>query len=106
MKYLINIVVPRVAAYWKDVAFNLDFKIPTTRIISEKCFHDPENCCKELFERWLSSSEGKSPKNWSTLLTSLKCMEDLRNVTEKIEKELETLTTEVRMYCSSMYSYS
>ena len=106
MEHLINIVVPKVAAYWNDVAFNLGFKIPTTEIISAKCNHDPKNCCKELFKQWLSSSEGKSPKIWSTLLTSLKCMKDLQAATEEIEKELETLTTEVRKYCSSMYSYS
>ena len=95
MKHLNSIVVPRVAAYWNDIALNLDFTIQATEIISKKCFYDPESCCKELFKQWLISSKGKSPKIWSTLLTSLKCMKDLRAVTEEIEKELEILTTEV-----------
>ena len=95
MKHLNSIVVPRVAAHWNDIAFNLDFKIQTTEIISKMCFYNPESCCKELFKQWLISSKGKSPKIWSTLLTSLKCMDDLRAATEEIEKDLQKLNAEV-----------
>ena len=91
MKHLINIVVPRVAAYWNDVAFNLDFNISTVQIISRKFLNDPVSCCKELFEQWLNSSEGTQPKIWSTLLTSLKQMKHLRAATEEIERELKCI---------------
>ena len=91
MKHLINIVVPRVAAHWNNVAFNLDFSIPTVEIISKKFPNDPVSCCQELFKQWLSSSEGTQPKIWSTLLMSLKHMKHLRAATEEIEKELKAL---------------
>ena len=91
MKHLINMVVPRVAAHWNDVAFNLDFSISTVQIISKKFLNDPVSCCKELFEQWLNSSEGTQPKIWSTLLTSLKQMRHLRAATEEIEKELKCI---------------
>ena len=91
MKHLINIVVPRVAAHWNDVAFNLDFNIPTVQIISKKFQNDPVGCCREMFEEWLNSSEGTQPKIWSTLLTSLKQMKRLRAAAEEIEKELKRI---------------
>ena len=91
MKHLINIVVPRVAAHWSDVAYNLDFSIPTVQIISKKFQNDPVSCCKGLFEEWLNSSKGTQPKIWSTLLTSLKQIEDLQAATEEIEKELKCM---------------
>ena len=91
MKHLINIVVPKIAAHWKDVAFNLDFSISTVQIISKKFLNEPVSCCKELFEQWLNSSEGTQPKIWSTLLMSLKQMSDLQAATEEIEKELKCI---------------
>ena len=91
MKHLINIVVPRIAAYWNDVAFNLDFGVATVQIISRKFQNDPVSCCKELLEQWVNSSEGSHPKVWSTLLTSLKQIRYLRAATEEIEKELKSL---------------
>ena len=91
MKHLINIVVPRIAAHWSDVAFNLDFSISTVEIISKKFQNDPVSCCKELFKHWLSSSEGSQPKIWSTVLASLKQIKHLRAVTEEIEKELKNI---------------
>ena len=90
MKHLINIVVPRIAAYWNDVAFNLDFSIATVQIISKKFSNDPRSCCSELFEQWLTSGEGSRPKIWSTLLTALKQMKHLGAVTEEIERELKS----------------
>ena len=88
MKHLINIVV---AAHWNDIAFNLDFGIPAVQIISRRFPNDPVNCCKELFEQWLNSSKGVNPKVWSTLLTSLKQIEDLKAATEEIEDELKSI---------------
>jgi len=95
MKHLINIVVPRIAAYWRDVAFNLDFSISAVQIISKKFPNDPVSCCKELFEEWLISSEGIEPKIWSTLLTSLKPIKNLRAAIEEIEKELKHVSNTV-----------
>ena len=91
MKHLINIVVPRIAGYWNDVAFNLDFSISTVQIISQKFPNDSVSCCKEVFKHWLNSGEGIQPKVWSTLLLSLKQLEHLQVATEEIEKELQTL---------------
>ena len=91
MKHLINIVVPRIAAYWTDVAYNLDFSISAVKIILKTFPNDPVSCCKELFEQWLHSSEGSQSKIWSTLLASLKQIKHLRAATEEIEKELKNI---------------
>ena len=40
------IVVPRIMAYWEDVAFALRYKIPTVTGIRETCHTDPKNVAK------------------------------------------------------------
>ena len=88
MSKLLTIVVPKVAAYWEILAYCLELEISRVKIIKEKCTSNPENCCKEVFIHWLTSKEGINPKTWGTLLKTLKEIEDLKAVTEAIEKEL------------------
>ena len=88
MSKLLGIVFPKVAAHWDMIAYNLDFKIETVKIIKEKCFNNPEKCCKEVFICWLTSKEGISPKTWGVLLDALNEITDLTAATEQIKKEL------------------
>ena len=62
MSKLLGIVIPKVATHWDTIAYNLDFEIQTVEIIKEKCFNNPEKCCKEVFICWLTSKEGVSPR--------------------------------------------
>ena len=93
MKYLMDKVIPRVAADWKQLAFMLDFDIPTVNIIKQKERDDPVSCCCEVLCEWLGTDHGLKPKNWRTLLTALKQISRLTRVSEEIEKDLEMQVT-------------
>ena len=48
---LITIVIPKIKAYWEDVAYLLQFKIIDVDAIKEKHNDDPKKCCQQLFKR-------------------------------------------------------
>ena len=93
MKQLMDKVIPRVAADWKQLAFMLEFDISRVNIVKQKGRDDPESCCYELLCEWLSTDHGMKPKNWTTLLTALKQIKKLTSVTDEIEKDLEMQLT-------------
>ena len=93
MKQLMDKVIPRVAADWKQLAFMLEFDISRVNIVKQKGRDDPESCCYELLCEWLSTGHGMKPKNWVTLLNALKQIKKLTSVTEEIEKDLEMQLT-------------
>ena len=82
-----KIVVSEVAAEWEDIAYALQYKIPTIKLIRSK-HEDPRKCCKELFEDWLTTDNGAKPKIWQTLLNKLKEIKELHAVTESITEKL------------------
>ena len=88
MKQLVISVVPRIATEWNSVAHCLEFTIPSIKIIRKKCRDDPEECCRTLLEEWISTDQGVTPKNWTTLLSVLKQIEGLTRACDKIKKEL------------------
>ena len=91
MHHLNKIVIPEVAAEWKDIAYALDYNISTVKQIQSKCKEDPEKSCKELFEDWLSTDNGIKPKTWQTLMDKLKEVDKLHSATEKITKKLNQM---------------
>ena len=88
MKQLLTSVVPRITAEWDKVAHYLEFTIHSIKIIQQKCRDDPEKCCCTLLEEWISTDQGVTPKNWTTLLSILKQVKELTSVCNKIEKDL------------------
>ena len=89
MRLLHEIVVPRIAAYWDIVAMYLGYEVEYKQLIKERCHHDPERCCLELLEDWLSSDRGVSPKSWPKLIGALKGIKSLTATTEMIIEDLE-----------------
>ena len=89
MKHLVNIVLPRIAADWKIVAFNLGFQNSAIRIIQQRERDDPECCCREMLADWVTTDHGVRPKTWSTLLCALKKIEKLTNACKEIEQKLK-----------------
>ena len=87
MSNLNKIVVSEVAAEWEDVAYALQYTIPTVKLIRSK-HKDPRKCCKELFEDWLTTDNGAKPKTWQTLLNKLKEIQELYAATETITEKL------------------
>ena len=90
MKDLISIVIPRIAARWDTVAHYMEFQIYEINIIKKKCNSDPEECCKELFERW-REQQNKYDRSWKMLLDILKQIKHLAAVTDMIEREVSQL---------------
>ena len=88
MRLLHEIVVPRIAAKWDVVAIYLGYEMEYKLLIKERCHHDPERCCLELLEDWLSSNRGVSPKSWSKLIEVLRGIRSLKATTEKIVEDL------------------
>ena len=90
MRLLHKIVVPRIAADWSIVADYLEYEVDYKRLIREKCRDNPERCCVELLEDWLTSNRGVSPKTWSKLIEVLREIKSLKATTEKIVENLAT----------------
>ena len=84
-------VIPKVAAWWKNVADHLEYEIETIELIEQKHQKDVERCCDGLIRDWLTTNHGVGPKTWDTLLEKLKEIEHLTAATEKIEMELKKL---------------
>ena len=88
MRLLHEIVVPGIAADWSIVADYLEYEVEYKQVIKEKCHNNPERCCVELLEDWLSSDRGVSPKSWSRLIKALKGIKSLTSTIEKIIQDL------------------
>ena len=88
MKQLLISVVPRIATEWDKVAHYLEFSISTIKIIRRQYRDDPKECCYRLLEEWISTDEGVTPKNWDTLLSTLKQIRELTSICSDIEKDL------------------
>ena len=89
MKQLLTSVVPKIAAKWDKVAHCLEFSIPSIETIQRQYRDDPEECCYHLLEKWISTDQGVTPKDWSTLLSVLKQIKGLTSVCNEIEKALK-----------------
>ena len=89
MKQLLTSVVPRIAAKWDKVAHFMEFSIPSIEIIQQQCRDDPEECCYQLLKKWISTDQGVTPKNWTTLLSALKQIRGLTSTCNEIEKDLK-----------------
>ena len=90
-----RIVVPKVSAEWEDIAYALQYEIPTVKHIRNKHKENPKKCCKELFEDWLTTDNGAKPKIWQTLLDKCKEIEDLQSITDDIIKKLNQMDLHV-----------
>ena len=89
MKLLHEIIVPKIAASWNTVADYLEYELEYKQIIRKQGHDNPVDCCVILFEDWISSNRGVSPKTWSKLIDVLEEIKDLRAVTDKIVQELQ-----------------
>ena len=88
-----KIVLPKIQAYWKDVAYALCYKIEDVENLEAKHNKDPRKCCQDFFIDWLKTSHGDraGSKTWSTLLNAIKDVVELTRAKEEIFKEILTL---------------
>ena len=55
----------------------------------EEDFSNLAKRCQALFENWLSTPKGITPKTWLTLLKCIREVDELKSVAEKIDAELK-----------------
>jgi len=89
MKDLHKTVFPKIAAEWRKVADFLDYDIPTIKLFAETGKGDPMKCCTVVFSDWLTTDNGLTPKTWSTLIATVKEIDQLSGVAEHIEESLK-----------------
>ena len=84
---LIEIVAPKMMAEWESLAYCMRY---TTAEVAafKKDAKDLKECCRNLFDNWLTTSHGPKPKTYQTLLEHIKKIDNLKAASEAIEKGL------------------
>ena len=88
MHLLNNIVIPRIAADWKNVAYSMGYEYNAVKAIEKESHYEIEECCQNLFAKWLK----KCDSTWEALLRYIKDVDNLVAAAEKIEKDLELVS--------------
>ena len=84
---LIKIVIPKVKASWINLAYSMGYSVYAVSGF-ERDGRDSGEQCRKLFEDWLTTEHGCTPKTWQALLYHLKQVDDLTAAVEEIVKEL------------------
>ena len=85
MHKLNKIVIPRIQAKWKDVAYSMRYKVHDVVAIETECHHVLSKCCQNLFSKWLTTTLHPT---WRELLDYIKDVDDLKAAAEEIKEEL------------------
>jgi len=91
MRQIKKVVVPRIKAYWSDVGLFLGFEPYTISGIKEEANNDLNKSIEMLFNKWLNSSKGNSPKTWDILIHCIENVDDLTQAAEEIKEELKSI---------------
>ena len=82
-----QIVIPKIMAHWRDLAFAMRYDIADV-----DGFHkdggDLNERCEKLLSNWLVTDHAPKPKTYQTLLKYIKKIKELTAASEGIEKEL------------------
>ena len=92
MWQLNKVVVPKIKAYWEDVAYSLRFDILEVEGIKNTHKDDGKKCCQRVLINWLSTDKGISPKIWETLIKQIKEVEELTASAEVMLEQLIPIT--------------
>ena len=84
---LTKIVIPRIKAEWKNVAYSMRFDLRIIDAIHEDS-RSFQQCSQKLFTNWLTTNNGPTPKTWNTLLKRIKDVDSLVQAAEEIENDL------------------
>ena len=85
---LIKIVIPKIMSEWESLAFCMRYRPEEVEAFGKEHAQDLKGCCKKLFINWLTTGHGPNPKTYQVLLKHIKEVEELKAVSEVIEKEL------------------
>lgn len=84
---LINIVIPKVKPYWEILAYSMGYGIYDVKGW-ERDGKDSHKQCYKLFEDWLTTGRGCTPKTWEKLLERVRAVDELAAAAKVIENEL------------------
>ena len=84
---LTKIVIPKIKASWMEFAYCMRFTVHEVKMY-EKESKSSKECCIKVFEEWLNTGRGPSPKTYQTLLKYIKEVDELTATSEVIESEL------------------
>ena len=87
MRELQLYVVPEVKADWEKLAYAMEYDTPEVKAIRNDG-KDSDDCCIKLFEDWLDSSHGCTPKTWGKLLERIKEVSKLHAAEGRIKEKL------------------
>ena len=87
MRELTIIVIPRVKAYWRDLAYCMEYSIVEVDGF-DRDGRNLHECCEKLFKNWLETGHGPTPKTYQTLLKYIKDVDYLNSASEEINAEL------------------
>ena len=91
---LTKIVIPKIMNKWDYIAEAFHYDLAIIDTIKDKGRADPKQCCREFFKDWLTTNNGAKagPKVWSTLLDTLKQVDEISADTiEDIIKKVKQL---------------
>ena len=91
---LTKIVIPKIMNKWEYIAEALRYDLATIDAIKDKERDDPKRCCRVFFKDWLTTNNGAKagPKVWSTLLDTLKQVDEISaDTTEDIIEKVKQL---------------
>ena len=84
---LIQIVIPEVNASWRNLAYSMGYKPRDVNLI-ESNGKDVGDRCTKLFEDWLETDHGDTPRTWQKLLEKIERVSNLYAAAERIKKKL------------------
>lgn len=84
---LTEIVAPKVMAEWESLAFCMRYRPEEVKAF-RRGSEDLKECCKKLFDNWLTTAHGPEPKTYLTLLIHIKKIDNLAAASEAIKKKL------------------
>ena len=83
-----KLVVPEVKACWDNLAFSMEYEIPQVEAIKRDGKDVSEQCATKLFQDWLETSHGCTPKTWRKLLERIKDVDELYAAADRIKEKL------------------
>ena len=87
MRKLEKIVVPEVKASWKYLAYSMGYEPRDVKPI-ECDSKDVEDRCTRLFEDWLTTDHGDTPRTWEKLLERIEEVDCLHAAAGHIKEKL------------------
>ena len=85
-------IISRLAPHWRDLGYIMNFDPTGAEIesIDQKYRGDPKDCCRAMFQHWLSGN-GVRPCSWGTLIELLEDC-DQQALLEEIQSALSAST--------------